>query len=65
MSVQLNTKCGAVKIDHVESSKYGSERDILIITRQKFIEAVFQKKFPTIEKEKQFLLNYLKIHNKF
>lgn len=64
-SYQLNTKCGAVKIDHVETSKYGSERNILVITRTKFIETVFQKKFITPEKEKEFLLNYLKIYNRF
>jgi len=64
-SYQLNTKCGAVKIDHVGTSKYGSERDILVITRTKFIETVFQKKFITPEKEKEFLLNYLKIYNRF
>ena len=62
-SYQLNTKCGAIKIDHIETSKYGAERDILIITRKKFIETVFQKKFTMPEKEKQFLLDYLKIHN--
>ncbi len=63
-SYQLNTKCGAVKIDYSETSKYGSERDILVITRKKFIETVFQKKFTTPEKEKQFLLDYLKICNR-
>ncbi len=64
-SYQLNTKCGAVKINHIKVSKYGSERDILVITRKKFIETVFQKKFTTPEKEKNFLLDYLKIYNKF
>ena len=29
-----------------------------------FIETVFQKKFTTPEKEKQFLLDYLKICNR-
>ena len=64
-SYQLNIKCGATKIDHIKASKYGSERDILVITRKNFIETVFQKKFTTPEKEKQFLLDYLKIHNRF
>jgi len=63
-SYRLNTKCGAQKIAHTDTSKYGSERDILVITRKKFIESVFHKKFANAEKEKLFLLDYLKIYNK-
>lgn len=62
-SYRLNTKCGAVKVDHSETSKYGAERDILVITREKFIEQVFQKKVKTTEEAKQVLKDYLKIAN--
>ena len=58
-SYRLNEKCGAVKIDHIEKSKYGQERDILIITRKNFIEKVFNKKFKTAQKEKEFLCDFL------
>ncbi len=58
-SYRLNTKCGAVKVAHTEESKYGSERDILIITRPQFIQTIFNKKFTTTTAEKQFLMNYL------
>jgi len=62
-SYHLNTKCGAVKIGHTENSKYGSERYILVITRKKFIKAIFSKTFKTVQGEKQFLLDYLRIYN--
>jgi len=59
-SYHLNTKCGAVKIDHTDKSKYGSERDILVITCEKFLETVFHKKFKTADDQKSFLQDYLK-----
>ena len=62
-SYKLNTKCGAVKIGHIDNSKYGAERDILVITRKMFIKTVFNKEFPTKEEENQFLLDYLKQYN--
>lgn len=62
-SYKLNTKCGAIKIGHIDNSKYGSERDILIITRKVFLKTVFKKRFPTKDEENQFLLNYLKQRN--
>ena len=58
-SYRLNEKCGAVKIDHIEKSKYGQERDVLIITRAKFIEKLFGNKFITAQKEKEFLRDFL------
>lgn len=63
-SYQLNTKCGAEKIAHMNESKYGSERDILIITREKFIQKVFNQKVKKDEKQKQLLLDYLKKYNR-
>lgn len=63
-SYQLNKKCGAEKIAHTKVSKYGSERDILIITCQKFLDTVFHKKFRTTKEEKQFLLDYFKTYNR-
>lgn len=62
-SYQLNTKCGAKKIAYTNASKYGQERDILVITRKAFIETVFHEKFSTITKEKQFLRDYLKLND--
>ena len=62
-SYRLNTKCGAVKIAYTGNSKYGSERDILVITCEKFLETVFHKKFKTINAQKSFLQDYLKAYS--
>ena len=59
-SYHLNTKCGAIKVDHKDASKYGSERDILVITREKFLDTVFHKKFKTVNEMTSFFKDYLK-----
>lgn len=64
-SYQLNLKCGAQKIAHTETSKYGQERDILVITRSAFLKSVFNKENLKAPEEKQVLIEYLQIYNEF
>ena len=63
-SYHLNTKCGAKKVAHIDNSKYGSERDLLVITKKSFIDTVFHKEYKTRKEEKRFLLDYLRAYNK-
>jgi len=64
-SYHLNLKFGAQKIAHTETSKYGQERDILVITRTAFLEAVWGKKNLAEEEEKRVLIDYLRVYNNF
>ena len=58
-SHHLNKKCGAVQVGYQEKSKYGQERNVLMITRHDFIKKVFEKEFSEAEQEKIFLRDFL------
>lgn len=62
-SYYLNQKCGAIKISYEKESKYGSERDALVITRKAFIKTVWDKEFLSGKKEEKFLIEYLEQYN--
>ena len=62
-SLHLNQKCGAVKTGYEKESKYGSERDVFVITREAFIKTVWNKEFSSDKEEEKFLIEYLNQHD--